>query len=79
MILLDKKCPYDTIDTKDDVGPRAEGGEEVATINLRDIPDELHRALRIRAAELGTNVKALVIRYCQEGLERDKKTKKKRG
>lgn len=45
----------------------------MAVINLRDIPDELHRALRIRAAEEGTNVKALIMRYCEEGLKRGKK------
>lgn len=47
----------------------------MAVINLRDISDELHRALRIRAAETDTTVKALIIRYCQEGLKRDKKGK----
>ena len=49
------------------------------TINLRDVDEDLHRALRIRAAELGTSVKALVLRYCEEGLEREKKAKKKGG
>jgi plasmid stability protein len=46
------------------------------TINLRNVDPELHRKLRIRAADLGTNVKALVIRYCEEGLKRDKAKKK---
>ena len=50
----------------------------MVTMNMRDFPPDLHRALKIRAAETGTTVKALVIRYCEEGLERDKK-KKKRG
>ena len=45
----------------------------MAVINLRDIPDELHIALKIRAAEERTNVKALIIRYCEEGLKRGKK------
>ena len=52
----------------------------MATINLRDFPDELHRALKIRAAETGATIKALMIKYCQEGLTRDhgkKKPKKK--
>ena len=51
----------------------------MAVINLRDFPDDLHRSLKIRAAETGTTVKALMIKFCQEGLERDKKGKKKGG
>jgi plasmid stability protein len=51
----------------------------MAVINLRDFPDDLHRSLKIRAAETGTTVKALMIKFCQEGLERDKKAKKKGG
>jgi len=51
----------------------------VATLNLRDVPDDLHRSLRIRAAEKGTNVKALVIRYCIEGLKRDRQIVRKGG
>jgi plasmid stability protein len=51
----------------------------MALINMRDFPDELHRALKIRAAETGTTIKALMIKYCQEGLEKDKKSKKKGG
>jgi len=49
------------------------------TINLRNVDPDLHRRLRIRAADLGTNVKTLVMRYCEEGLARDKKAKKKGG
>ncbi len=45
-------------------------------LNLRDFPEELHMALKIRAAEERTNVKALVIRYCEEGLAKGKKGKK---
>ena len=51
----------------------------MAVINLRAFPDDLHRSLKIRAAETGTTVKALMIKFCQEGLERDKKAKKKGG
>lgn len=49
----------------------------MAIINLRDFPDDLHRELKIKAAETGTTIKALMIRYCQEGLKADKKGKKK--
>ena len=45
-------------------------------IHLKDFPDDLHRLLRIRAAEEGTSIKALVIRYCKEGMKRDKAGKK---
>ena len=47
-------------------------------INLRDLPEGFHRRLKIRAAELGVSIKALVIRYCEEGLKRDKPEKKGR-
>jgi plasmid stability protein len=50
----------------------------MAIINIRDFPDDLHRSIKIRAAEEGTSIKALLVRYCQEGLERDKKEKKGR-
>jgi plasmid stability protein len=52
---------------------------EMAIINLRDFPDDLHRALKIKAAETGTTIKALMIRYCEEGLKRDKQKPKKKG
>jgi len=51
----------------------------MAIINLRDFPDDLHRALKIKAAETGTTIKALMIRYCEEGLKRDKQKPKKKG
>ena len=35
--------------------------------------------MRIRAAETGTSIKEVIIRYCQEGLDWDKKAKKKGG
>ena len=47
----------------------------MALINMRDFPDELHRALKIKAAETGTTIKALMIKYCEEGLAREKKKK----
>ena len=50
----------------------------MAIINMKDFPDDLHIALKIRAAETRSTIKALVIRYCQEGLARDKKTKPKK-
>jgi len=49
----------------------------MAIINLRGFPDDLHRALKIKAAEMGTTIKALMIRYCEEGLKRDSGKEKK--
>jgi hypothetical protein len=46
---------------------------------VRDFPDELHHGMKIRAAIDKVSLRALIIRYCQEGLERDKKRKKKKG
>ena len=37
------------------------------TINY-EIPDDLHRALKIRAAEEGVTLKELIIRLLTEGL-----------
>jgi hypothetical protein len=47
----------------------------MGVMNLRDIPDDLRKALKIRAIERGVTLRALVIRYCQEGLARDRKKK----
>ena len=49
-------------------------------VNIRDFPAELHRSLKIKAAEDGTTIKALLIKYAEEGLARDKiTTKTKKG
>ena len=49
----------------------------MTSINLRDVPEELHRALKVRAAERGIKLYALVLEYLEEGLKRDEKYKKK--
>jgi plasmid stability protein len=54
------------------------GGEKVAVFNLRDMPDDLHTALKIRAAELKTTMHSLALRYIEEGLKRDEKAKRGR-
>lgn len=33
-----------------------------------ELPDDLHRALKIRAAELGITLKELIIRLLEDGL-----------
>lgn len=35
-----------------------------------ELPDDLHRALKIRAAEEGVTLKELVIKYLAEGVEK---------
>jgi len=51
----------------------------MGNVNIREFPDDLHRALKIKAVEDGTSLKDLLIRYAQEGLARDKKKPKKKG
>ncbi len=52
----------------------------MVAVNIRDFPNDLHRFLKIKAAEDGTTIKALIIKYAQDGLQRDKKsTKTKKG
>jgi len=41
----------------------------VATINLRDVPDDLHRKAKARAAMEGITLKQLVLRLLEEYLE----------
>ena len=50
----------------------------MGNVNIREFPDDLHRALKIKAAEDMTSLKELLIRYAREGLERDKKKLKGR-
>jgi len=48
----------------------------MATLNFRKVPVELHKALKLRAVELGVSMETLGLRYIEEGLRRDKKAKK---
>jgi plasmid stability protein len=43
----------------------------MGTLNLRPIPDDLHRALKIEAATRGTSIRALVIQVLQEWVKRE--------
>jgi hypothetical protein len=45
-------------------------------LNIRVFPEDLRRELKAHAALQRISLRDIVIRYCQEGLERDKKTKK---
>ncbi len=46
------------------------------SLHIRDFPDELHHQLKIKAAIEKTSIRGLVISYCEEGLQKDKKTTK---
>jgi hypothetical protein len=48
----------------------------MGVMNLRDIPDDLQKALKIRAIEEGITLRELVIRYCEQGLAQHKKKRK---
>ena len=49
------------------------------TLYVRNFPDELQYALKVKAAVEKTSLRALVIRYCEEGLEREKQQTSKKG
>ena len=42
----------------------------MATINLRDIPDDLHRQVKAKAALMGISIKELTIRALTEYLKK---------
>ncbi len=46
---------------------------------IKDFPKDLHKELKLEAVQNECSLKALVIRYCQEGLKRDDKPNKKKG
>jgi plasmid stability protein len=48
----------------------------MAVFNLKNMPDDLHTALKIRAAELKTTMHALALKYIEEGLNRAKRLRK---
>ena len=41
------------------------------TINLRDVPEDLHRRAKVQAAKEGTTIKGLILRLLKEYLERE--------
>ena len=45
----------------------------MATINLREVPDELHRRAKAEAAMEGISLKALIIKALEEHLKRKKR------
>ena len=51
----------------------AYGGDLMADMNLRDIPEELHRKAKAEAALEGISLKALVIKALEEYLKKKKR------
>ena len=49
------------------------GGDSMADMNLRDIPEELHRKAKAEAALEGISLKALVIKALEEYLKKKKR------
>jgi plasmid stability protein len=54
-------------------------GHEMATINLRDFPDDLHQAAKIKAAVEKTTLREIIIRALEAYCETPSKTPKKKG
>jgi hypothetical protein len=51
------------------VSPLREDGTDMATLNLKDFPDELHRQAKSRAALEGISLRDLVLRAVTTYLE----------
>ncbi|PKN30500.1 MAG: 3-hydroxyacyl-CoA dehydrogenase [Deltaproteobacteria bacterium HGW-Deltaproteobacteria-21] len=51
----------------------------MATVNLRDFPDQLHREAKAKAALMGISLKDLVVKVVERFLEEEKKREKKGG
>jgi len=45
---------------------------------VRDFPDDVHHRMKIQAAIERVSLRELIIRYCQEGLEQEKKGQRKK-
>lgn len=42
----------------------------MATINIRTVPDDLHRAFKVYAVAKGSNIKAEILRFMQEAIDK---------
>ncbi|PKN64136.1 MAG: 3-hydroxyacyl-CoA dehydrogenase [Deltaproteobacteria bacterium HGW-Deltaproteobacteria-15] len=49
----------------------------MATVNLRDFPDQLHREAKAKAALMGISLRDFVVRAVELFLEEEKKREKK--
>ena len=50
----------------------------MGVVNIRDFPEELHRAAKVRAAQEGVSMKDIIIRAVTEYLNK-KETDRKKG
>lgn len=66
-IAIDTNVTYVTLITN------AYGGDSMADMNLRDVPDDLHRKAKAEAALEGISLKALVIKALEEYLKKKKR------
>jgi hypothetical protein len=64
------KITLDIYDAYDTFVSNLNGGDSMATINLRDVPDELHRRAKAEAAMEGITLKALIIKALEEYLKK---------
>ena len=51
----------------------SKGGDSVATVYLRDFPDNLHKQAKHQAIEEGTSLKGIIIKALEEYLKKAKK------
>ena len=66
------KLTLDIYDTCDTFVSNINGGDSMATINLRDVPDDLHRKAKVKAVLEGISLKALIIKALEEYLKKKK-------
>lgn len=67
------KLALDINDTYDTLVSNKYGGDAMATINLREVPDDLHRKAKAEAAMEGISLKALIIKALEEYLKNKKR------
>jgi hypothetical protein len=49
---------------------KVQGGERMAVINIREVPDDLHTRVKVQAAKERTTLRELVIRALEEYLKK---------
>ena len=73
-----------TFDDVDDICVNIEsqmshGGEGMATINLRDFPEDLHQAAKIKAVMDKTTLREIIIRALREYVKQPGERSRKKG
>jgi hypothetical protein len=72
---LDNRCLQSYLANKYDTGEN----KRMATVYLREFPEQLHRELKARAALMGISMRDLVVKAVERFLEDEKKREKKGG